>query len=86
MDRRRFLTTTMLSGAAMVGFAGSAHAFSQQNCADVPGTLVCRELLRHQELLAQLEKTLADKGLTPDQRRQILAAAICPFCGQPLIG
>jgi hypothetical protein len=86
MDRRRFLSTTILSGIAAAGFAGSAHAFSEQKCEPGATDLACRELIRHHELLAQLEKTLADRGLTEEQRKAILASAVCPFCGQPLIG
>jgi hypothetical protein len=86
MDRRRFLSTTVLSGIALAGLAGSARAFSEQKCE--PGTAdpACRELLRHHELVAQLEATLKQRGLNDAQRKAILAAAICPFCGQPLIG
>jgi len=86
MDRRRFLSTTVLSGAALAALGGKAMAFSEQSCSDVPGTAACRELIRHHELLAQLEASLKAKGLDAAQRKAVLAAAICPFCGQPLIG
>lgn len=86
MNRRRFLSTSMLTGAAVVLSAGSAHAFSQDSCADLPGTKACLEIARHQEILAQLNAMLEKKGLSEEQRHAILVAAICPFCGQPLIG
>lgn len=86
MDRRHFLSTTVLSGVALAGFAGKASAFSEQKCD--PGTtdLACRELVRHHEIVAQLEASLEKRGLDEAQRRAILAASVCPFCGQPLIG
>ena len=86
MDRRRFLSTSVLSGLALTAVASRANAFSQQSCDALPGTPACRELMRHHELLAQLEAALAKKGLDEKQRQAVLAAAICPFCGQPLIG
>ena len=89
MDRRRFLSTTVLSGVALAGMAGAAtraSAFSQQACDATTTDPACRELIRHHELLAQLETTLAERGLTDAQRQAVLAAAVCPFCGQLLIG
>jgi len=86
VDRRHFLSTTLLSGAALVGFAGQARAFSQQDCSATPGTVACQELMRHHELLAKLDDALKAKGLDAEQRKAVLATAICPFCGQPLIG
>lgn len=86
MDRRRFLSTTVLSGIAAVGLAGRANAFTQQACDPSSADPACKELIRHHELLAQLQATLAQKGLNDTQRQAILAAAVCPFCGQPLIG
>lgn len=86
MDRRRFLSTTILSGIVAAGFAGTANAFSEQKCDPSNTDLACKELIRHHELLAQLQATLAQRGLNEEQRKAILAAAICPFCGQPLIG
>lgn len=86
MDRRRFLSSTVLSGAALAAMAGSAHAFSQTDCTATPGTTACKEIVRHQEILADLNAMLIKKGLSAEQRHAILVAAVCPFCGQPLIG
>ncbi len=86
MDRRRFLSTSVMSGLALAAVTGRAQAFSQQNCDPQSTATACRELIRHHELLAQLETTLEKKGLDEKQRQAILAAAVCPFCGQPLIG
>lgn len=86
MDRRGFLSTTILSGIALTGLAGTAQAFTEEKCDPTSATPACRELLRHHELLAQLETTLEQRGLNDAQRKAILAYAICPFCGQPLIG
>ena len=86
MDRRRFLSTTILSGIAIAGVAGSARAFTEEKCDPNSATLACRELIRHHELIAQLEATLQQRGLDEERRKAILAYAICPFCGQPLNG
>ena len=86
MDRRHFLSTTLLSGTALLALSSRAHAFSQVDCAATPGLPACQELVRHQELLAKLDTALAAKGLDAAQRKAVLATAICPFCGQLLIG
>jgi hypothetical protein len=68
-----------------MALAARAKAFTTQTC-EGTNDLACRELIRHHDLLAQLKATLARKGLTDDQRRAVLASAVCPFCGQPLLG
>ena len=85
MNRRRFLTTTVLSSLGAAARAAPAKAFSERSCAETDD-LACRELARHREVLAQLAGLLAQKGLSEEQRRTVLAAALCPFCGQPLGG
>jgi hypothetical protein len=90
MNRRHFLSSTTLSaalgGATLIGLSGSAKAFSTESCATAAGTPACREMVRHHELLAQINDMLNKKGVSDAERKDILAAAICPFCGQPLIG
>lgn len=86
MDRRRFLSTTVLSGIGLAAATSRASAFSEQACVPSSTSQACRELIRHHELLAQLDAELAKKGLNEAQRKTLLASAICPFCGQPLIG
>jgi hypothetical protein len=86
MNRRRFLSTTVLSGAALAGLASHANAFSERVCDAASADPACRELIRHHQILAQLETSLAERGLDDAQRKAILATAVCPFCGQPLIG
>ena len=86
MDRRRFLSTTVFSGIALAGLAGRASAFSEQSCDPTSATPACRELLRHHELVAQLQASLEKRGLDEAQHKAILASAVCPFCGQLLIG
>lgn len=86
MDRRRFLSTTVLSGVALAGVASRASAFSERVCDAASTDPACRELIRHHQILAQLETSLAERGLDDAQRKAILATAVCPFCGQPLIG
>ena len=91
MNRRRFLSGTMLGGAALVGFASSARAFSMQSCgAAATGESACGEFQDHyrlhKQLLAELKRKLDAQHLSPAQEQAALAQAICPICGQPLIG
>ncbi|HEY1721405.1 MAG TPA: hypothetical protein VGG27_09200 [Magnetospirillaceae bacterium] len=86
VNRRRFLSTTVLSGIGVAAIAGRASAFSEQSCDPSSGTQACRELIRHHELLSKLDEELEKKGLDEPHRKALLAMAVCPFCGQPLIG
>lgn len=86
VDRRHFLSTGVLSGLALAAVSGRAYAFSQQTCDAQSTDPACRELIRHRELIAQLETALEKKGLDAKQRQAVLALATCPFCGMPLIG
>jgi len=86
MDRRHFLSATALSGIGLAALASSARAFDQKVCDAGSTDPACRELIRHHELVAQLEESLAKRGLDDAQRKAILASAVCPFCGQLLLG
>ena len=86
MNRRNFLSSTMLSSLGLLALAGPARAFSERQCDASSGDRACNELLKHREMIAQLDASLAQKGLNEDERRQVLATAVCPFCGQPLFG
>jgi hypothetical protein len=86
VNRRHFLSTSVLSGLALAAVTTQAHAFSQEGCDAQSGSAACRELIRHHELVAQLETALEKKGLDAKQRQAVLAAATCPFCGMPLVG
>ena len=85
MDRRNFLSTTILSSLALLASAAQARAFTTQSC-DGGADLACRELIQHRELVVQLSAALTRKGLTDDQQRAVFANATCPFCGQLLLG
>ncbi len=81
----------MLGGAALVGLAGSARAFNIQSCgATAEGASACGEFQDHyrlhKELLAQLKRKLDAQHLSPAQEQAMLAKAVCPFCGAPLLG
>lgn len=81
----------MLGGAALVGFAASARAFSMQSCGTAAmGNSACGEFQDHyrlhKQLLAELKHKLDAQHLSPAQEQAIMAQAICPICGQPLIG
>lgn len=86
MDRRRFLSTTVLSGFGLVAAATQASAFSELACDSSSTSVACKELIRHHELLAKLDDELKKKGLNETERKLMLSSATCPFCGQPLIG
>jgi len=86
MDRRYFLSTTALGGLAVAALAKPARALSVQDCSEDPDGAVCSELVRHDNLRTQIEALLTERGVSDDQRKAVLAAAICPFCGQPLFG
>ena len=85
MDRRHFLSTTMLSSIGLIALAAPAKAFTTKAC-DGTNDLACRELIQHHDLIVQLNAALAQKGLTDGQRQALLASATCPFCGLPLLG
>ncbi len=85
MNRRHFLSSTVLAGAGLAGLAQPARAFTLQKC-DENDTLACREIARHDDVMAQINALLEQKGLSPAERQAVLAAAACPFCGQPLSG
>jgi hypothetical protein len=86
MHRRHFLSSTILGGAAILGAAGSAKAFTMQSCGDGAAASACNELERHHQLLAELKQKLDAMHLTPAQEQAVMANAVCPFCGEPLIG
>ena len=85
MNRRQFFFSTMTSSLGLMACAGSAKAFTALQC-DTTNDLACRELVQHHDLLAQINAVLSQKGLGDEQRRVVLAAAMCPFCGLPLVG
>jgi|AGTN01.1.fsa_nt_gi hypothetical protein len=83
MNRRRFLSASVL-GAAIA--ATPAKALEIVDCERAPGTGTCRKLTEHEEILLRLDAMLAEQGLAPDERKAMLAAASCPFCGLSLAG
>lgn len=85
MNRRRFLAASLLAGTGLAG-APAAMALTRDSCEKFPAMPACRELLRHRTLLADLEGALRKRGLTAVQQREILATAVCPYCGALLIG
>jgi hypothetical protein len=83
MDRRRFIAASLLGGLGAA--AAPAHAFQLGECKDGSAEAACKRLAEHDELLLQIDRMLAEKGLDEGQRKAVLAAAACPFCGQPLM-
>jgi hypothetical protein len=85
MNRRRFLTASLLAGTSLA-CPPVALALTRDSCVKYPATPACHELRRHQTLLADLRMSLVKKGLTAAQTQNILAQAVCPYCGALLIG
>ena len=85
MDRRQFLSSTVLSGLGLAA-ARPATAFTLGECSDTATDSACRELVRHDDQITRLNALLADKGLDAEARKALLATARCQFCGSLLIG
>lgn len=86
MKRRDLLTSTGLAGVGLMLLTGRASAFSLDSCAATPGNTDCREIARHNALIAEINDTLAHSGMSDAAKRAYLASVTCPFCGQPLYG
>ena len=86
MNRRRFLESTMLGGAAAAGIAANARAFSVQSCGAGAEQELCQEVAFHKRLLDDLKREIEKRHLPAEQARAVLARAVCPICGAPLIG
>lgn len=84
MNRRHFLSVSVLGAVGVA--AAPAKALEIVDCERNPGANTCRTLTEHEDIVQRLDVMLAEKGLTPDERRAALAAASCPFCGVPLAG
>ena len=85
MNRRRFLASSLL-GSTALAVTTAAQALTRQSCGLYPMMPGCQELLRHKSLVADLRVSLAKRGLTTTQIDAVLARAVCPYCGQLLIG
>lgn len=82
MDRRQFLLSTVAGGFGLSAAATSARAFTLEECSDTESSPACRELIRHRDLAATLDQALKERGLSDAERQTLLAAAMCPFCGE----
>ncbi len=83
MNRRTFLSSTMIGGIGLLGVSGRAAAFSESSCAEA-ATPACKTVAEHAELRASIDAYLQQKGLAEEKRAQVLARSTCPFCGGPL--
>jgi len=86
MNRRRFLATTALSGAGLVALSGAANAFTMRQCGKDASAVACDEVQRHKQMLVDLRRLLQQENLSPEEQQRLLAKAVCPFCGAPLLG
>ncbi len=86
MSRRRFLATTALSGAGLAALAGTSSAFTMRECGKDASAVACDEVQRHKQLLVDLRRLLQQENLSPAEQQALLAKAVCPFCGAPLLG
>jgi hypothetical protein len=86
VNRRRFLATTALSGAALTALSGAARAFTMRQCGKDASAVACDEVQRHKQILVDLRRLLQQENLSPEEQQALLAKAVCPFCGAPLLG
>lgn len=73
-------------GAGLMLAGTRAEAFTQVDCTTHPHMGGCTELMRHKTLLADLDREFIRRGVPEAERKALEAQAICPFCGQLLIG
>jgi hypothetical protein len=84
MNRRTFLGT--VGGSLAVAMAAHrADAFVVEECTAESSSSACRELLRHRDVVVQLDAMLKEHGLSDEERQAVLAAAMCPFCGESVV-
>lgn len=84
MNRRKFLSTTVMGGMGMLAVIPHALGFTESACSDSPSP-ACDSLTRHAQLRASLDARLAEAGLSATERAETLAHAVCPLCGQALL-
>lgn len=84
MDRRTFLSSTMIGGLGLLGLANRAEAFTTNACGADANAQACKTVATHAELRERLAAFLEQKGLNAEERAAILARSTCPFCGGPL--
>lgn len=85
MERRQFLTVSLLGAAGAAAPVSAAKAFHVMECAPDGADAACRQVAEHGDILQNIDALLAEKGMSAAQRQILLAAASCPFCGLPLV-
>lgn len=86
MDRRHFLRVATLAGLGVAVGGREAMALKRIECDDDSSETACKRIAEHEGLLRDLDRRLAESGVTdPAQRQALLAAASCPVCGLPLM-
>jgi hypothetical protein len=58
MDRRHFLLSTVAGGFGVSVVATSARSFTLEECFDSENSPACREVIRHRDLAATLDRAL----------------------------
>lgn len=81
MDRRHFLLSSVAGGFGLSLAATSARSLTLEECSGGESSPACREVIRHRDLAAALDRALRERGLSDMERQTLLAAALCPFCG-----
>lgn len=84
MNRRKFLSTTVMGGIGLFAAAPHALGFAESACSESPSP-ACDSLARHAELRATLDAQLTQAGLSATERAETLAHAVCPLCGEALL-
>ena len=92
LSRRRFLCSTALASAGLAAGAGAARAFSiEEGSAGIAAQvheakLACQiSQAFHAQLLEDARAAIdGRRGLSQEERAQLLAAVTCPICGCPI--
>jgi hypothetical protein len=81
--RRRFLSTTALSGLGLLFSVGAARALRVDDGPAGPAgqAAACHSAAFHDQLLAEIQGLIEGQALSADDKAKILAAATCPYCG-----
>jgi hypothetical protein len=84
VNRRTFLSSTMIGSIGLLGASSRALGFADAPCVEA-ATPACKTVAEHAELRERIDAYLRQKGLSDVERARILARSVCPFCGGPLL-
>ncbi|MBY0432261.1 MAG: hypothetical protein K2Q10_13770 [Rhodospirillales bacterium] len=82
LSRRRLVVVLAALGVPAPALAWSETKASLPRQRDIENA--CGATLNHRDLLAEVERLLAERGLGEAERKQAMAALTCPTCGCPV--